>query len=504
MNNACASNTPTTVRPPTAETSRERFPRLAPRCGDFTRRLLAAPATARSLVASLGSPLNVVFPTEVVRNATAFHQTFEHYGIDGQVFFTTKPNRSTAILREVAASDLGVDVSSAGSLTSALGAGIPAHRIEATGPKDEVYLSLALLHDLVMNVDSLPELDDIRALRRSLGIRNRTRILVRLSGFAAGRSRSISDGTFGLTPTDIAALWERLGTAREEIELLGFAFHLNTDSLEFRCAALEESVRLLFMARDLGYAPRIVNLGGGYRVRYAEDSEEWARFLVSLKGSLRNNSDAITWNRSGLGFSVDGDAMKGQPHFMDHAEPLPPADQLCSLLKGPLPHFNGISAGRLLSESLVEVWIEPGRGLLDQVGLTLASVTTVRSSERGEPLLRLAMNRSNLNSRELTLLTDPIVLPSSVRRENNPAGYFLVGNLCVANELITPRKVHFPTSIVPGDILAFINTAAYMMDFAESPTLHQPVARKVAVTERAGEIAWELDPEYRPAAWRLR
>jgi diaminopimelate decarboxylase len=479
-------------------------PGLAPRLGTVARKLLAAPETAHRLVRSLGSPLNLIFPTEVIRNAASLQETFEHYGIDGRIFFTTKPNRSTAILREVAATDLGVDVSSCGSLSAALSAGIPSHRLEATGPKDETYLSLALLHDIVVNVDSLTELEDIRSLRRSLGIRSASRILIRLSGFAPQRSLAVSDGTFGVTPTDIPALWNRLDAMKNEIELLGFAFHLNTDSIEYRAVALEESLHLLFEARRHGHNPRIVNLGGGFRVRYAEDTAEWARFLLALKDSLRSNGPLHTWNRSGLGFHVDGATIKGQPRFMNHAEELPPADQLCSLLKSPLPRFNGITAGRLLSESLVEVWIEPGRALLDQAGLTLATVTTVRSSERGEPLLRLAMNRSNLNAHELTLLTDPIALPTSAERQQQPRGYFLVGNLCVANELLSPRKVYFSTPIESGDILAFINTAAYMMDFAESSTLHQPVARKVAVTERADVFDWALDPEYRPHAWRLR
>jgi hypothetical protein len=126
-------------------------PQVAPLEADRIEPLLGAESSAlldtgllRQLVASMSSPLNVLFPERVSENVKPFHETFEHYGIDGRVFLTTKPNRSFSIVREIACSPtIGVDVSSEGSLAAALSAGVPASRIEATGPKDQGYLSLA-------------------------------------------------------------------------------------------------------------------------------------------------------------------------------------------------------------------------------------------------------------------------------------------------------------------------------------------------------------------------
>ena len=452
------------------------------------------------IVASLGSPLNIVFPSRVPENAIPFLETFDHYAIDGRVFFTTKPNRSVSIIREVACSpSVGVDVSSEGSLAAALSAGVHPSRLEATGPKDKGYLTLALLQRIVINVDDLAEIDALCSLRRQLGISGKTQILVRLSGFKSPRSSfAISDGTFGVPTETIAELWPKLRAHQEDLELLGFSYHLNTDSLEYRVLALEQTLSILFAAKQHGHSPRVVNIGGGFRIRYAKESADWEAFLVRLKGSLTGQGEACTWNRSGLGFSTESGRVKGSPRFMDHAEPLPPADQLCALLRQELPSFSGVSAGRLLSESVIELWIEPGRGLLDQAGMTVAEVLHVRRSERGHPLLVLRMNRSNLNSFELTLLTDPILIPKD--REPVPCdhGYFLTGNLCVANELLTPRLIRFGRQVSPGDLIAFINTAPYIMDFAESPTLHHPVARKIAVWFQGSQAMWSLDEEYRP------
>jgi len=108
------------------------------------------------------------------------------------------------------------------------------------------------------------------------------------------------------------------------------------------------------------------------------------------------------------------------------------------------------------------------------------------------------MNRSNLNSFELTLLTDPILLSRNEAVVPCEEEYFLTGNLCVANELLTPRLIRFGRQVSPGDLIAFINTAPYIMDFAESPTLHQPVARKIAVWFKEHQAFWALDEEYRP------
>jgi diaminopimelate decarboxylase len=52
-----------------------------------------------------------------------------------------------------------------------------------------------------------------------------------------------------------------------------------------------------------------------------------------------------------------------------------------------------------------------------------------------------------------------------------------------------------------GDVVAFINTAAYQMDFAETHVLEQSIARKVAVVEgKDGLLRWFLDELYNPLA----
>ena len=49
-----------------------------------------------------------------------------------------------------------------------------------------------------------------------------------------------------------------------------------------------------------------------------------------------------------------------------------------------------------------------------------------------------------------------------------------------------------------GDVIAFTNTAPYMMDFTESETLMHPVAEKVAVWNDGTRTRWARDSQYQP------
>jgi diaminopimelate decarboxylase len=453
-----------------------------------------------NLVRAFGSPLNLIFPETVLRNCKPFLNTFKHYNLDGRLFFTSKPNRSSAVLREVSSvHELGVDVSSVGSLQAALKEGVCAERLEATGPKNQAYLTLCLQHDVLINVDNLGELQMLVAIRRRLGLNRPARVTVRLAGFASSkRSFAVSDSTFGIPVSELGAIFSALEEYRSEVEFLGFSFHLYTDSLDYRLAAVQETLQATIEATRRGFKPTVLNIGGGFRISYVSDSSAMQSFFVALKESLLFRREPVTWNRGGLGLRVENGKVVGAPKVLEHTVPLPPADQLCALLKAPLPDFGDVSVAQLIDELGLQLHIEPGRALLDQAGVTLARVAFCKRSERGEQLTALEMNRSNLNAGELTLLADPILLSQSTHESKEGFETFLMGNLCVANELLTPRKVSLARAPSVGDIVSFINTAPYCMDFAESPTLYQKVAEKVALRQTKGEWQWFRDDSYVP------
>jgi len=133
---------------------------------------------------------------------------------------------------------------------------------------------------------------------------------------------------------------------------------------------------------------------------------------------------------------------------------------------------------------------------LDQAGVTLAQVVSVHTSLKGETVVFLDMNRSHLNSIELEFMSDPVLIASDKdkKKEDASHGVFLSGNLCLPHDFICRRKVFFKHKVEPGDILAFINTAGYFMDFTESETIQHPLAYKLAIDSHG----WSLDETYKP------
>ena len=151
-------------------------------------------------------------------------------------------------------------------------------------------------------------------------------------------------------------------------------------------------------------------------------------------------------------------------------------------------------------DSLLELYIEPGRGMLDQCGITVGRVAFIKESTWGELLVGLEMNRSNNHAQNLKQLCDPVIIPRDpARNKPNNRGVYYTGNLCVSYDILQYNKTC--PDIVPerGDLVVFSNTAHYMMDFVESETLMQPLAQKVAVwPDRTGVFRWAQDSRYLP------
>jgi diaminopimelate decarboxylase len=477
---------------------------VEPALHEEAQHFLSCPQTIHDLVAAFGSPLNLIFPEIFRENLMGFLETFTHHTLEGTVYFTGKPNKSCAIQREASVSSAGMDVSSVTSLRSALSHGFHPQRIEATGPKNKEYLALAIQHGVVVNIDSLEELALALEIKQALQLSERLSVFIRLNGFSSSHTHfSSSDSTFGTNVKQAAAIFDLLEQNRRSIHFKGFSFHLNTPALTEKLIAIENTLELTFEAITRGFQPDGVNIGGGFRINYAKHAHQWLHFVETLKASLLSKNEAITWNRSGLGFYRDGSRVRGAANFMDHVVNQEPADQLCALLSQPMKSFGGIKAGQLLSESMLKLYIEPGRAMLNQMGITVARVAQTKLSEQDEHLVVLEMNRSNLNATELKLLTDPILIPTPDRATTPyPKGVFYTGSLCVHNELIMYRK-HYPQFLpARGDLVVFANTAPYMMDFVESNTLQQPIARKLAVFSQNNRYTHALDELYQPKALR--
>lgn len=470
--------------------------KLTPKRHPQIVRFLADPTFIQQLVKGLGSPLNILFPERVHENATSFLEVFARTGIQGRVFATHKPNKSQALVQELACTPVSIDVSSYGELVSALQAGFTGDRIGATGVKSERFLRLAVQQGITIAVDSVDELQGLTELAKDYATQ-RVKILIRICDFTSTHTTiHWKDTRFGIrrqTFTEVIQWCVR----HPNLELLGVSFHLSEATQSEKIVAIENGLECLIQAQASGLSPRVLNIGGGFRISYLESAAEWDAYTTALKQAVLGGETSLTWDKSGLGFRNEGGVIRGVSVFAESYLALSGAAELERLVKAPLPAYGNSTCAEVLNDFLLELWIEPGRSMLDQAGLTLATVIGTKESAHGDMIVVLDMNRSNLNSTDLSVLMDPTVLYQHPQPEIAEVGVFFGGNLC-ASDFLTRHKTMLTQLPTRGDVVVFHNTAGYLMDFAETHTHLHRVARKVAIQEPDGQFRWSLDDVYEP------
>ena len=468
---------------------------LTPLLSGPVKALLEEKHTLLALGEALGSPLNVVLPQQPPLNLAGFREVLKEFRIRGKIFYACKANQSEAIVRRLSGEDCHLDAASLGELRSALANGFAASRIETTGPKSPEFLALCLRHGVLINADDLNELKLIARLAGEITPKTPARVMARINEFfLPGENFVPKDLRFGIRKSREEELFTLL-TGDKNLDFKGFSCHLATTSPRERAIALENLITLTLQALEKGLNPRAIDLGGGFSLNFLESQTEWDDYISALKNSLLDPAHpSMSWNDSGLGFWAEHGKIRGAGKFNDFYQPRSQFAELRETLNAVSPRLK-IRLGDFFAENGIQLYLEPGRSLLDQAGLTLARVINVKPSLRGENLIVLEMNRSNLNSQDLEFMADPVILSSKSSKPETLAG-FIAGNLCLPHDFITRRKVFFRQIPQIGDWLAFCNTAGYFMDFAQSRTLQQPLARKAALEVEEGRIRWWLDENY--------
>ncbi|MFG3661539.1 Y4yA family PLP-dependent enzyme [Streptomyces sp. NPDC047706] len=484
---------------------------LRPRVDPALASLLQDAPLLHSLCDALGSPLNVLLPEAVAENAERFRSVYRRHHLAGRVYFAHKANRSSALVRRLAACDraaVGVDVASLGELRHALSCGFTGDRVMATGPKDREFLWLAARVGATVSLDSARELEQLAHLVRTYGL-GRVDVLARLSEFesdgghgGAGTRVLSRRSRFGTPVAAAEELWAALERHGDAVELAGLAYHLDTTGMEEKARALERCVLLMDECRARGLRPRGIDIGGGFGVGYVADAGEWERWTTALSEAVLGMRPSLTWRGHGYGLRNEGGTVRGTAALYPAHRPVAGPGYLDALLSRPAPVL-GRSPATLLLEHLNDLHIEPGRALVDQCGLSLARVLDVRPAgdDPTRHLVRLGMNAGDVSLEEHGVLVDPVLLPRGGDDDpagDEPVGVHLVGNLCLEADLITRRLVYLPRLPRAGDLLAFVNTAGYAMDFHAHQAQRQPTARTVAVTAAGGTWRWCPDEDYWP------
>ena len=465
---------------------------LPPRIHPLGRSLLAQADTVAGLLTRYGSPLHVVFPEIFAANVAAFRQLLAGSGLSYRICYAHKANQAQAFVRAALNEGISIDVASPGELAGALRAGFPPGRVEATGPKGRAFLATLSGAGVTLNVDNEWELSEIIRLARSRAWDGkRVPVLVRVSGFggAPGRApRRVS--RFGVPAGCFAALIGPLSEARDMVDFRGLSFHLDSSEVGEKAQAVEECLALLEQCWTAGLAPHVLNIGGGFRQAFSADPAAFEAYTQALKRGLAGRGQPLTWDGNMLGYRYENGEIRGVPVFHKYGNAAPASSFLRELLEHPLPGHGGRTVARVLQETMIELWVEPGKGLADHAGLTLASVEFATPAPSGAFLVSLDISRDKICPADQEVMLDPVVIYRSPPPgpDARPAGVFFAGNLCLERDMVYSHLTFLDRVPGPGDIVAFVNTAGYQMDLSASAALLQRQPAKAVV--RHGEAGF--------------
>jgi diaminopimelate decarboxylase len=373
---------------------------------------------ASVLAREFGTPLVVYCGSTVLARA----RTYARVDPGALVVYGTKAFPNVALMRLLAAEGLGADVSTRGELEFALRAGVPADRLVFHGNnKSDEELRAAVGAGALVVLDSLEEVG--RAAEAGAGT-----VLVRLTpGIEADTHQAIrtahAESKFGLGADDaVAAVRD---ATQAGLDVAGLHVHIGSQlkRTSESLLAVERLVDVAEHCRDeLGWTPRIFNLGGGLAVQYS------------------------------LGAPVP--------------DPASFAGELVTHLRAQWP-----DPARLI--------LEPGRSLIGQAGLTLYEIGVVKRtdgvtyaavdggmSDNPRPQLYGARYEALLANRA----DEPISGTYRIAGKHCESGDVLIDSV----ELPQPRR---------GDLLAVPATGAYTLSMASN---YNGVPRPAAVLVAEG------------------
>ncbi|MEU7144048.1 alanine racemase [Nocardia sp. NPDC046473] len=464
------------------------IPALPAKIDPLVRAFLDSPGAVAAALDQFGSPVHLVFPQVFAENLAQFRSVLDHVLPRYRICYAHKANQSRAFVRTAARAGIAIDAASPQEVACAVAAGFGPQRVEVTGPKGEVFLRDLIDRGITINVDNLWELARIAELART-----KVPVLLRVSGFDDGQV-----SRFGVPLGHVERAFELLSAHRDRIAFLGFAFHLDSGDTGERIRAIDACLALVEQAYGYGLTPSVLNIGGGYRQVFTADADQFDAYVHALRESLLGHGTPMSWGSNTFGYHVAGGAVHGIPVFHKYANTIPATKMLADLFTAPLERHGGRTVAEVASDNLLDIWLEPGKALVDHAGVTVAMVEFVKEIADGTVLVNLDLSRDSVTPADQEVMVDPVILPRSGGGETAPVGVYFAGRLCLERDLITNHKVWLAARPSPGDLVVFPNTGAYHMDLSAATASMRPPPIKLAVARHGGDFQVCLDADYEP------
>ena len=444
------------------------------------------------LLQGFSSPLNIMNLDILEENIEKFKKFYEEKGLTGKIQFAQKSTKSESAIRKALKTKINMDVASEGELIMALSKGFSGDKIIGTGPKNDRFIELGVRHNILFHVDNIEELDEIIRVKKENN-------LPKVSILFKSKSANIMEKNtkFGFKYKDYEKVLEKIATKeyQDNINFKGFAFHLDSNSIAEKTVAINNTFLMIEKSYELGLNPYIMDIGGGYGIKYIEDKDKYDKSILNIKKSILGQIPMITYNNKSFGVVIEKGAIKKNLVHKEYVTPIPGVYNLEKVLDSSLEDFGNRKVLDIIKENLIELYIEPGTAILDQTGIVASKVNFVKELETGDKMVYLDMKSQDVIMGGGEMFLDPVHLIKETEkdlREDAKEGVYVAGNLCMENDLIYSHKIYLDKEVKKGDIFVFVNTGAYLMDFYRTDTARQKIANTIAI-EKDNII---LDKEY--------
>lgn len=373
------------------------------------------------LKAEYGTPLYILDEQLVRQRCREYMDAFKASGLGFQVAYASKAFSVMAMVRLADEEGLSLDVVSDGELYTALQAGFPAERIHFHGNnKTSEEIEMAIDAGIgCFVVDNLVELNLLQSIASRKEVK--VNILLRVTpGVEAHTHEYITtgqtDSKFGFDIGNGSAYEAvKAAASKKNLVLLGVHSHIGsqifeTDGFQLAVERVASFARSVKEGLEVDF--RVVNLGGGFGIRY-----------------------------------VEGDT------------PLHVSEYVAAITVAVKTHFAGIY------NALPEIWVEPGRSIVGDAGTTLYTVGTNKDIPGVRKYVAVDGGMTD-NPRPALYQSKYEALLANRANEEATETVSIAGKCCESGDMLI-WDVELPEA-ESGDLLAVACTGAYNYSMASN------------------------------------
>lgn len=375
-----------------------------------------------TLAEKYGTPLYLMNEDKIRARVREYKNAMKKYLPSGSVpEFASKAFCCKQIYRIMADEEIDIDVVSPGEIYTAVSAGFPMEKSFFHG-NNKTDGDIAFAIDNKVGFFVVDNLDELKTLDRIAGEKGvKQKILLRVTpGIDPHTHKKISTGSveskFGIaieTGQALEAVYEVLNC--KNISFCGYHCHIGSQIFETEPFGTASEIMLKFIkdtADKTGFMPEMLNLGGGFGVRYTESDPEanYEKRICEV-----------------------GEILKTQ----------------CKML--------GMAVPKIL--------MEPGRSIVADAGMTLYTVGSVKEIRGYKNYV--SVDGGMTDNPRYALYESPYTAILASRANNKPDyTAAIAGRCCESGDLIGENfKMPKPKR---GEILAVLTTGAYNYSMASN------------------------------------